>query len=118
MTQTWTIHLGKAGSTTITYDPGEGDFVTVNGMQLRVRHLQPSTSFSSFSERRFFTNYTGYRLEFAPRKRGVTGKFTGAKKLYEMKVDGKLVEEEKKNFRDMACLSGGGFKIPAEMNEF
>ncbi|GMH95470.1 hypothetical protein TrST_g9574 [Triparma strigata] len=116
--QTWSLQLEEGPPTLITYDGS--DFVTVNGMEVRVRHMHPTSTFSSFNERRCFTNYSGYKLEFEPKKKGgVGGGLLRRKSGYELKVDGRLICDEAaagpKNFREMeegsyviAVGEGGG----------
>ncbi|GMI14320.1 hypothetical protein TrVE_jg2178 [Triparma verrucosa] len=126
--QTWSLQLEEGPPTLITYDGS--DFVTVNGMEVRVRHMHPTSTFSSFNERRCFTNYSGYKLEFEPKKKGgVGGGLLRRKSGYELKVDGRLICDEAaagpKNFREMEEGSyviavgegGGGDGSPVRWDE-
>mmetsp|Transcript_5155 Transcript_5155/g.10874 ORF Transcript_5155/g.10874 Transcript_5155/m.10874 type:complete len:241 (+) Transcript_5155:58-780(+) len=111
--QRWSVMLPSYGLCRVEYDGGL--YLTVNEMQLKVRFLSPSTSFSSLRCQPCFANFGGSRFDAIPkRKASLLPSSPSKANGFQLKVDGKLVEEVKytpDGQRDFRGMSEGTYMI-------
>ena len=105
--------LPSYGLCRVGYDGGL--YLTVNEMQLKVRFSSPSTSFRSQNCQPCFANFGGSRFDAIPKRRASLLPSSPSKANgFQLKVDGKLVEEVKytpEGERDFRGMGEGTYMI-------